>query len=83
MVLEIIAAVIVVVVVAVALWLILTYNGFIQLRNRIDNAWSQIDVQLKKRFDLIPNLVEAVKGYAAHEREVLENVVKEIGRAHV
>ena len=76
MVLEIIAAVIVVVVVAVALWLILTYNGFIQLRNRIDNAWSQIDVQLKKRFDLIPNLVETVKGYAKHEKETFKMVTE-------
>ena len=49
--------------------LIATYNGLVQLRNRIDAAWAQIDVQLKRRYDLIPNLVETVKGYAAHERE--------------
>jgi len=52
------------------------YNRLVTLRNRIDNAWSQIDVQLKRRYDLIPNLVETVKGYAAHERELLENVTK-------
>ena len=57
-------------------WIIVTYNRFVVLRTRIDNAWSQIDVQMKRRFDLIPNLVETVKGYAAHERETLENVTK-------
>lgn len=51
------------------------YNGIITMRNRIDNAWSQIDVQLRKRYDLIPNLVETVKGYAAHEKETLEKVI--------
>jgi LemA protein len=50
------------------------YNRMVSFRNRIDNAWSQIDVQLKRRYDLIPNLVETVKGYAKHEREVFENV---------
>ena len=50
------------------------YNGLIQIRNRCDNAWSQVDVQLKRRYDLIPNLVETVKGYAKHEREVFQNV---------
>ncbi len=57
------------------LFLILTYNRLVRLRNRIDAAWSQIDVQLRRRHDLIPNLVETVKGYAAHERETLEAVV--------
>ena len=52
------------------------YNTFVRMRNRMKNAWADIDVQLKRRHNLIPNLVEAVKGYAAHEREVLENVVK-------
>ncbi|HZD59425.1 MAG TPA: LemA family protein [Anaerolineae bacterium] len=57
------------------------YNRLIALRNRIDNAWSQIDVQLRRRYDLIPNLVETVKGYATHEREVFENVTEARSRA--
>lgn len=52
------------------------YNGLIRLKNRVDEAWSDIDVQLKRRYDLIPNLVETVKGYAAHEQETLDNVIK-------
>jgi LemA protein len=52
------------------------YNGLVGLRNQVKNAWAQIDVQLKRRYDLIPNLVETVKGYAKHEREVFENVTK-------
>lgn len=52
------------------------YNKFIKLKNQADEAWSGIDVQLKRRYDLIPNLVETVKGYAKHERETLENVIK-------
>jgi LemA protein len=58
------------------LWFIATYNGLIRLRNRTDEAWSDIDVQLKRRYDLIPNLVETVKGYATHEREVFERVTQ-------
>ena len=58
------------------LYAIFSYNRLVQLRNRIDAAWSQIDVQLRRRYDLIPNLVETVKGYAAHERETLEAVTK-------
>jgi LemA protein len=58
------------------LWIVFTYNRLIVLRNRIDNAWSQIDVQLRRRYDLIPNLVETVKGYAAHEKEVFEKVTQ-------
>jgi len=60
----------------IVLWAIVTYNRMIVLRNRIDNAWSQVDVQLRRRYDLIPNLVEAVKGYAAHERATFEEVTK-------
>lgn len=56
--------------------IVLIYNGLVTSRNRVDNAWSQIDVQLKRRYDLIPNLVESVKGYMAHERGVLEEVTK-------
>ena len=52
------------------------YNSLVQLRNRVENAWSQIDVQLKRRADLVPNLVETVKGYAKHEKTVLENVTR-------
>ena len=55
---------------------IVMYNGLVRSRNRIDNAWSQIDVQLKRRYDLIPNLVETVKGYAAHERSTFEMVTQ-------
>lgn len=58
------------------IWFIATYNRLISLRNRIDNAWSQIDVQLKRRFDLIPNLVETVKGYAKHEKETFKMVTE-------
>ena len=57
-------------------FLIATYNGLVQLRNRIEAAWAQIDVQLKRRFDLIPNLVETVKGYAAHEQGTFEKVTQ-------
>ena len=52
------------------------YNRLVRTRNRVDNAWSQIDVQLRRRYDLIPNLVETVRGYAAHEREVFEDVAR-------
>ena len=68
--------IIAVVVVLVVIYLIAAYNGLIRRRNQIENAWSQIDVQLKRRLDLIPNLVETVKGYAAHERETLDAVIK-------
>lgn len=57
-------------------WLIATYNGLIRLRNLVQEAWRQIDVELKRRHDLIPNLVETVKGYAAHERGTLEEVMQ-------
>ena len=55
-------------------WLWMAYNGLIRLKNQTDEAWSDIDVQLKRRYDLIPNLIETVKGYATHEREAFESV---------
>jgi len=64
------------VVVVLAIYLIALYNGLVQKRNRVDNAWAQIEVQLKRRRDLIPNLVETVKGYAAHERGTFEAVTQ-------
>jgi len=64
------------IVVLAVIFLILIYNRLVVQRNRVDNGWAQIDVQLKKRYDLIPNLVETVKGYAKHEKEVFENVTK-------
>lgn len=60
----------------IVLWVIFTYNRLITFRNRTKEAWSDIDVQLKRRYNLIPNLVETVKGYATHERELFENVTK-------
>ena len=66
----------VVVVVVVGLALVALYNRLVVLRNRVDNAWSQIDVQLKRRYDLIPNLIETVKGYASHESGVFERVTQ-------
>ena len=60
---------------------IVIYNRLVRLRNRTDNAWSQVDVQLKRRYDLIPNIVESVKGYAAHERQTFEDVVRARGAA--
>ena len=64
------------VVVLLLIFAIVSYNGLVRLRNRIDNAWAQIDVQLRRRYDLIPNLVETVKGYASHERQTFEAVTK-------
>ena len=64
------------VVVLIILFVIATYNSLVTLRNRVKDQWSQIDVQLKRRFDLIPNLVETIKGYAKHEKETLEAVIK-------
>lgn len=64
------------VLVVIVLWVIGTYNTLITLRNRVRDQWAQMDVQLKRRFDLIPNLVETVKGYTKHENETLENVIK-------
>lgn len=61
---------------ALVLWVIIIFNGLVKLRNRSKEAWADIDVQLKRRYDLIPNLVETVKGYASHEKNVFENVTK-------
>jgi LemA protein len=65
----------------VVVWLIAVYNSLIKLKNRVDEAWSDIDVQLKRRYDLIPNLVETVKGYAAHEKELFTKVTEARSRA--
>jgi LemA protein len=69
------------IIIVLALILVGMYNGLISFRNRCDNAWAQVDVQLKRRYDLIPNLVETVKGYAKHEREVFQNVTEARTRA--
>ncbi len=66
--------VILIAIAAIVLWFIAVYNGLIRLRNQTKEAWADIDVQLKRRYDLIPNLVETVKGYAKHERELFEKV---------
>jgi len=83
-----------VIVAVIVIWFIATYNSFINLKNRVANGWAQIDVQLKRRYDLIPNLVETVKGYAEHEKEIFEKLgelraqamgatsVKDIGEAN-
>ena len=63
------------IVLIIVIWLIAAYNGLIRRRNQIENGWAQIDVQLKRRLDLIPNLVETVKGYAAHEKATLDAVI--------
>jgi LemA protein len=78
-----VTVVIVAIVIAVVLGLLLVtmYNRLVRLRNRVDNAWSQVDVQLRRRYDLIPNLVETVKGYASHERETFEEVTRARTRA--
>jgi len=65
----------------ILIWLVAIYNRLIKLKNRTDEAWSDIDVQLKRRYDLIPNLVETVKGYASHEKETFERVVQARNRA--
>lgn len=62
------------IIIILVIWLIGIYNALVRLRNQVKNAWSQIDVQLKRRHDLIPNLIETVKGYMKHERETLENI---------
>lgn len=73
---SIILWIVVAIVVIVVLWIIAAFNGLVTLKNRAKEAWADIDVQLKRRYDLIPNLVETVKGYAAHEKEVFEKVTQ-------
>lgn len=73
--------ILIIVLAVVAVAIIAMYNGLIKLKNRVDEAWSDIDVQLKRRYDLIPNLVNTVKGYAAHEKELFEKVTEARARA--
>jgi LemA protein len=77
----VVVAVILAVVLVVGLWALLSYNRFVRQRQLIDNAWSNVDTELKRRYELIPNLVATVKGYAAHERDTLEAVVAARARA--
>ena len=71
---------VVVIMLIIIFWIVGMYNGLVRLRNQVKNAWSQIDVQLKRRHDLIPNLVETAKGYMKHERETLDSITK--ARSH-
>jgi LemA protein len=73
--------VILAIVIVIVAWFVATYNQLVKGRNRVDNAWGQVDVQLGRRNDLIPNLVETVKGYASHERETLEQVIEARNRS--
>jgi len=73
--------IILIVLAVVVAWFVLAYNGFVRLKNRSEEAWSDIDVQLKRRYNLIPNLIEAVKGYASHEKGVFERVTEARTRA--
>lgn len=73
---NILVVLILVVVAILIIWLIATFNGLVTMRNKVQEAWSDIDVQLKRRYDLIPNLIETVKGYAGHEKQLFENVTK-------
>jgi LemA protein len=68
--------IVIVVAAALLIWIVASFNGLVALRNRVRNAWAEIDVQLKRRHDLIPNLVETVRGYMQHERSVFENVTQ-------
>lgn len=76
-----IGLILIIILAVAAVAIIAMYNGLIRLKNRVDEAWSDIDVQLKRRYDLIPNLVNTVKGYAAHEKEVFEKVTEARARA--
>ena len=60
----------------IIIWIVTTYNKLVKLKNKVDDQWSQVDIQLKKRFDLIPNIVETVKGYTKHEKDTLNDLVK-------
>ena len=71
-----IGVIVLIVIAVIVVWFIGMYNGLVRLKNRVDEAWSDIDVQLKRRYDLIPNLINTVKGYATHERELLEKVTE-------
>jgi len=71
-----ITKIVIIIAVVIVLWIILVFNRLVTLRNRTKEAWSDIDVQLKRRYNLIPNLVETVKGYASHERQLFESVTK-------
>ena len=68
--------IVVIVLVVFAVYAVSVYNGFIALKNRVDEAWSDIEVQMKRRYDMVPNLVETVKGYAKHESGTLEKVIQ-------
>lgn len=70
-----VATIAVILVIVIGVWIIFTFNTLVTLRNRVKNSWAQVEVQLKVRFDLLPNLIETVKGYAAHEKAVIEKVV--------
>ena len=69
------------VLVVLVLWLVSIYNRFVRLRVECDNGWAQVDVQLKRRYDLIPNMIETVKGYASHEKETLDAVISARAKA--
>ncbi|MFB6212368.1 MAG: LemA family protein [Candidatus Magasanikbacteria bacterium] len=75
------STVIIIVIALVALWLIYAYNSLVRLENRVEEAWADIDIQLKRRYDLIPNLIETVKGYAEHEKEVFNQVTEARSKA--
>jgi LemA protein len=76
-----VAWIVIAIVVLALFWAVLAFNRLVSFRNRVDNGWSQIDVQLRRRYDLIPNLVETVQGYAAHERELFQTVAEARSRA--